>query len=97
MRVQQLAGTLSSQLHRIVLDKTDVPGAFDMRFLYTPEGWKARPGEGRPDPNAKEPRPDPDGPSVFTAIQEQLGLRLEGGKGPVEILVIDRAEKPTVN
>jgi uncharacterized protein (TIGR03435 family) len=43
----------------------------------------------------RSPRPNDDGPSIFTALQEQLGLRLEAQRGPVEIMVIERVERPT--
>jgi uncharacterized protein (TIGR03435 family) len=50
---------------------------------------------GMPPPDAGAP--DPNGKSIFTAIQEQLGLKLESAKGPVEVLVIDRLERPSEN
>jgi uncharacterized protein (TIGR03435 family) len=43
------------------------------------------------------PAADPDGPNLFTAVQEQLGLKLENSRGPVEVIVIDRLEKPTLD
>jgi len=69
-----------------------IQGNFDLNLLYTPEGYQPREGG-----NPNERRPDPNGPSIFTAIQEQLGLKLEPDKGPVEIFVIDHAEKASEN
>jgi uncharacterized protein (TIGR03435 family) len=79
--------TLSRLLNRPVLDKTGMTGVFDFVLEWSPEG---RSTDGAGDL--------PVGPSLFTAIPEQLGLKLESRKAPIEILVIDRAEKvPTIN
>jgi uncharacterized protein (TIGR03435 family) len=86
---------LSQQLGRPVIDKTGLKGFYDIKLEWTPELGEAfvRPGGTEPTP----PPPDTSGPSIFTAIQEQLGLRLESGKGPVEVLVIDSVQKPAEN
>jgi len=84
---------LSQQLGRPVIDKTGLKGLYDFKLQWTPEF-----GQGPIVPGGPEPPPPPaDGPSIFTAIQEQLGLRLESTKGPVEVLVIDSVQKPSEN
>ena len=84
---------LSQRLDRAIIDKTNLTGRFDIQLQWTPEA-----GEAPFDPGGNRlPPADSSGPSVFTAIQEQLGLRLESAKGPVEIFVIDHVEKPSEN
>ena len=90
-----LVNVLSQQLGRSVIDKTGLNGKYNFSLTYTPEPGQGGPF-GPPGPDAPPP-PDPNGPSIFTAIQEQLGLRLESTKGPVDMLVIDHAEKPDAN
>jgi bla regulator protein BlaR1 len=99
VRLDMLASTLSNQLGRTVIDRTGLKGNFDFKLTWTPDpGQSATPLGGGPPPGVDAPPPpDPNGPSVFTALQEQLGLRLESQKGPVEMLVIDRVEKPSEN
>ncbi len=84
----EFAANLStfSQVDRPVLDRTGINGVFDfsMQFGATADEMKRAFVAG-------------DGPSIFTVIQEQLGLRLEAQKGPIEMLVIDRAQKTPVD
>jgi uncharacterized protein (TIGR03435 family) len=87
-----LAEALTTLLNRTVLDKTTLTGNYGFDLHWTPDGSTIH-GPGDPD----APSPDPNGPSIFTAVREQLGLELKSGKGPVEILVIDHAEKPDAN
>jgi uncharacterized protein (TIGR03435 family) len=96
----QLTSALSNMLGRSVIDKTGYNGIFDVHLEFTPEGIAPLGGGGFGSPGgpaADAGGPDSPGPSIFTAIQQQLGLRLESAKGPVEILVIDHAEKPDAN
>jgi uncharacterized protein (TIGR03435 family) len=84
------ANVLSSFVGRPVVDRTGRDGAFDIELEFSPE---SRPGFLPPEPGAAPPSGD--GPSLFTAIQEQLGLKLTAGRAAVDVLVIDRAERPT--
>ena len=86
---------LSNQLGRPVIDKTDLKGLYDFKLQWTPELGQGPLLPGAPE--APPPPADASGPSIFTAVQEQLGLRLESAKDPVEVLVIDSVQKPTEN
>ncbi len=88
--VSALANVLSSFVGRPVVDRTGLDGAFDIELEFSPE---SRPGFLPPEPGATPPSGD--GPSLFTSIQEQLGLKLTTGRAAVDVLVIDRAERPT--
>jgi uncharacterized protein (TIGR03435 family) len=83
---QTLTQELSRELGRVVVDKTGIAGRYDVALKWTPETGMA-PTESATD----------SGPSIFTAIQEQLGLKLESAKGPVQVLVIDHVEMPSEN
>ena len=89
-----LPQTLSEQLHRTVLDKTGLAGIYDLKLEWTPAESQALKEIDR-DPMPDSPPADSLGPSIFTALQEQLGLKLESQRGPIEILVIDHVEKPS--
>jgi uncharacterized protein (TIGR03435 family) len=86
-----LATVLTRTLRRRVVDLTGLEGHYDFVLQWAPDENEAAPL--RPSSTA----PDPNGPSIFTAIQEQIGLRLESSRAPVEVLVIDRVEKPSTN
>jgi uncharacterized protein (TIGR03435 family) len=87
----QLAGILSAVLDRRVVDQTGLTGLFNADLTWTPDQMPQRP-PGAPD---DLPPVDPNAPSIFTAVQEQLGLKLKSTTGPVEVLVIDSVERPT--
>jgi uncharacterized protein (TIGR03435 family) len=79
-----------SSLNRLVVDRTGLAGTYDIALRFTPDNIPSS-GGGPAGP----PPIDPNGPSIFTAVQEQLGLKLESQQGPVEVLVIDRVQRPT--
>jgi bla regulator protein BlaR1 len=89
--IANLVHLLARQLGRTVVDKTGLTGNYDFTLKWAPDESQGPPGMDN------GPPPDSSGPSLFTAIQEQLGLRLEAQKGPVEILVIDHVERPSDN
>jgi uncharacterized protein (TIGR03435 family) len=88
----QMAAALSQQLGRTVQDRTELKGNYDIKLEWTPD----EPQRPQPGPENALATDSPS-PSLFTAIQEQLGLKLESRKAPVEILVIDHAEPPPEN
>jgi uncharacterized protein (TIGR03435 family) len=92
--IADLVRLLSDQIDRTVLDKTGLKGNYDFKMSFAPDR-----GLGRPPLGAGEDhqQPESDGPSIFTALQEQVGLKLAAQKGPVEALVIDSAEKASAN
>ncbi len=92
VRIAKLATSLpASELGRTIIDRTGLIGTFDVHLRWTIDAQTGPDGPGTPLPT------DLTGPSIFTALQEQLGLKLESAKGPVEVLVIDHVEKPSAN
>jgi bla regulator protein BlaR1 len=93
-----LAAQLSNVVARIVVDRTGLTGQYDLRLEWRPDEIQvARFQETGVPEGLGAPPPDSPGPSLFTALQEQLGLRLESEKAPMEMLAIDRVEKPSGN
>jgi len=86
-----LAFFLSRGLDMNVLDRTNLTEHYDVKLHYIPE---PPPGGFRLN---GEPMPTPEGPDLYTALREQLGLKLEKGKGPVDFLVVEHVEKPSEN
>jgi uncharacterized protein (TIGR03435 family) len=86
LQLSQVANILSQSVQRVVMDRTGLVGAFDVDLTWTPDQLSSGAAAASIDPNR---------PSIFTAVQEQLGLKLESTKGPVDVLVIDHVEHPT--
>ena len=78
--MEELARSIGTELGRVDLDKTELPGGYDVNFE-----WTAEPAAGSW------------APSIFTALRQQPGLKLESTKGPVKVLIVDSAQKPSPN
>jgi uncharacterized protein (TIGR03435 family) len=87
------ANVLSATVGRPVIDKTGLAGTFDIELNFDPASAAQAPPGAPPGP----PPIDETKPSIFTALQEQLGLKLEPTRGAIDVLVVDRAERPTPN
>ena len=89
---------LSSALDRTVIDKTGFTGTFDVDLKFSPDGMTSFGPAGFSQQGLSSANSaDSSLPSIFTALQEQLGLRLESTRGPAEVLVVDHIERPSLN
>jgi len=86
IQMRELVKTLTDELQRTVIDKTGLVGKYDMNIVWTRDDAPVAGAEKRDD-----------APSLFTAVEEQLGLKLIPSKGPVDTLVIDNVAQPTEN
>jgi uncharacterized protein (TIGR03435 family) len=106
MSMPALAVALERLVRRAVVDRTGLPGVFDMDITYTPEAFEVPfpgaagrgiaggPADGQA---ASAPAGQQGGTALFTALRDQLGLRLEGDRAPVDVLVVDNVQQPTEN
>jgi uncharacterized protein (TIGR03435 family) len=79
--IESVAANLSFAVGRVIVNKTGLEGGYDFALDYAPDGA-----------DASDTRP-----SIFTALEEQLGLKLEPARGPVDVIVVDQIERPTAN
>jgi uncharacterized protein (TIGR03435 family) len=92
IRIDTLVEMLSRNTGRQVVDRTGLTGFYDFELTFNPATPLPEPPPGAP------PSPiDPDAPSLFTALLEQLGWALDATRGPVDVLVVDRIERPAAD
>jgi uncharacterized protein (TIGR03435 family) len=87
--VSEFASILSITQGRPVVDRTGLSGPYDIQLLFAPDPIPGRGADAPALPNGR--------PSIFTALQEQLGLKLQPGNQPEDVLVIDRVSHPDEN
>ena len=90
--VSEFARSLQGLAGRLVLNRTGLKGPYDLELTFAQD----RPNGPLP-PGVELPPVDPNAPNLFTALQEQLGLKLESTKAPIEVLVIDSVEQPSLD
>lgn len=95
--LELLTAQLSARLGRPVVDKTGLKGLYAFNLRWTPDPTEEQHLHQSGQPFFPEPAPDPNGPSLMTAVQQQLGLKLVPNTEPVQVLVIDHAEQPSEN
>jgi uncharacterized protein (TIGR03435 family) len=98
--VENLVRSLSVVLGSTVTDQTGLTGKYDFDLKWTPEvgsGMPAGPSDGGSAGAGNPPAADNSGPSLFTALEEQLGLKLDAKKVPTDVIVIDHIEQPSPN
>ena len=84
-----LAGWVGGELRRTTINRTGLTGRYNYVLTWTPDQSST--------PDDQLPAIDPNGPALRTALEEQLGLKIESTTGPVEFLVIESIERPTAN
>jgi len=87
LTMEQIALVLAGSAGRQIVNRTGLKGGFDLDLKWTPE----------PPAGDRNPAVSSTGPSIFTALEEQLGLKLESTRGPIEVLVIESVEQPGPN
>jgi bla regulator protein blaR1 len=95
VRIPFLAQTLSQIVGQPILDQTGLTGKYDFELRWTPD--QSSPNSALGETLTPQAPADPDRPNIFTALQEQIGLKLESGKGPVALIVVDHIERPSPN
>jgi len=97
--IANLCAQLSMVMDREVIDRTGIAGRFDIHLEVTPADLQPKYVAGRTVDQQGQPTGDDQdaGPSISTALQQQLGLKLEKGRGPVQVIVVDHIERPADN
>jgi uncharacterized protein (TIGR03435 family) len=90
--MRMLTNVLSGLLKRPVNDESKLTGAYDFQLRWKPDAFIGGPGNPQ-----EQPPVEVEGASIFTALTEQLGLRLESKKGPVTVYIVEKAERPSEN